>query len=142
MWHDVICLSRDIYFFTHKKIMGRKKELTAEQREAIFYCRQRGDSYQKIADIVGCGKITVFDTLKRYAKTGSIKSKSQSGRPYLINNNQRKQLKRLVTNDKAQNRRLYASEVKKLWKKKTEQEVSVNTIRYTLYSVGLNNRVA
>ena len=94
--------------------MGRKKELTAEQRGAIFYCRQRGDSYQKIADIVGCGKITVFDTLKRYAKTGLMKSKFRSGRPYLINNNQRKRLKRLVTNDKAQNQRLCASGIKKL----------------------------
>ena len=44
--------------------MERKKKLTAEQRGAIFYCRQRGDSYQKIADIVGCEKTTVFDTLK------------------------------------------------------------------------------
>jgi len=142
MWHDVIYLSRDIYFFTYKKIMGRKKELTAKQCGAIFYCCQRGDSYQKIADIIGCEKITVFDTLKRYAKTGSMKSKSRSERPYLINNNQRKRLKRLVTNDKAQNRRLCASGVKKLWKKKTEQKVSVNTIRHTLYSVGLNNYVA
>ena len=71
-----------------------------------------------------------------------MKSKSRSGRPYLINNNQCKRLKRLVTNDKAQNQRLCASGVKKLWKKKTEQKVSVNTIRHTLYSVGLNNYVA
>src|SRR6266498_5488778 len=71
-----------------------------------------------------------------------MKSKSRSERSYLINNNQRKRLKRLVTNDKAQNRRLCASGVKKLWKKKTEQEVSVNTIRRTLYSVGLNNHIA
>ena len=141
MWHDVICLSRDFYFFTRKKIMGRKKELTAEQHGAIFYYRQHGDSYQKIADTVGCGKTTVFDTLKRYAKTGSMKSRSRSGRPYLINNNQRKWLKRLVTNDKTQNRRLCASGVKKLWKKKTEQDVSENTIRHALYSVGLNNRI-
>ncbi len=56
--------------------MGRKKELTAEECGAIFYCRQRGDSYQKIADTVGCEKITIFDILKRYAKTDSIKSKS------------------------------------------------------------------
>jgi len=56
--------------------MGRKKELTVKQHEAIFYYHQRGDSYQKIADTVGCEKITIFDILKRYAKTDSIKSKS------------------------------------------------------------------
>ena len=94
--------------------MGRKKELTAKQCEAIFYCCQRRDSYQKIADTVGCEKTTIFDILKRYAKTGSMKSKSRFGRPYLINNNQCKWLKCLVTNDKTQNWRLCASEVKKL----------------------------
>ncbi len=48
----------------------------------------------------------------------------------------------MVTNDKTQNQRLCAFGVKKLWKKKTEQDISENTIHHTLYSVGLNNRIA
>jgi transposase len=119
--------------------MGNKNELTTEQRGAIFYCRQRGDSYKKISETVGCGKTTVFDTLKRYNETGSMDSKCRSGRPYLINNNQIKRLKRLVTNKKTQNRRLCATGVKELWKKKTGQNVSVNTTRRALYSLGLRN---
>src|SRR5215204_2315649 len=95
-----------IYLLRHasqKKKMGNKNELTTEQRGAIFYCRQRGDSYKKISETVGCGKTTVFDTLKRYNETGSMDSKCRSERSYLINNNQIKRLKRLVTNKKTQN---------------------------------------
>jgi len=44
--------------------MGKKNELTAEQCGVIFYCRQCGDSYEKIAKTVECEKTTVFDTLK------------------------------------------------------------------------------
>ncbi|CAJ0880495.1 11864_t:CDS:1, partial [Entrophospora sp. SA101] len=51
--------------------MGKKKELTAEQYGAILYGHKRGDSYQKIADNVQCGKTTVHDAIKRFKKTGS-----------------------------------------------------------------------
>ena len=70
-----------------------------------------------------------------------MESKFRSERSCLINNNQRDRLKRLVTNDTTQNRRLYASRVKELWGKKTGQDVSVNTICHVLYSVGLKNCV-
>ena len=70
-----------------------------------------------------------------------MESKFRSGRSCLINNNQRDRLKRLVTNDTTQNWRLCASGVKELWEKKTGQDVSVNTIRRALYSVGLKNCV-
>ena len=60
------------------------KELTKEQRGAIFYCRQRGDSYRTIAATVGCGPSTVFDTLKRMNETGTTNSRPRSGHPPLI----------------------------------------------------------
>jgi transposase len=54
------------------------KELTKEQRGAIIYCRQRGDSYRTIATTVGCGVSTVFDTLKWMDKIGTTDSRPHS----------------------------------------------------------------
>jgi transposase len=122
--------------------MGYKKELTAEERGTIFYCRKRGDSYRKIAKTVGCVLSTVHSTLKRHAELGSTSSRSRSGRPRLLESRQRDRLKRLVTNDKMPNRRLCAVGVQNLWQKKTGQIVSVDTIRRSLHSVGLRNRIA
>lgn len=122
--------------------MGKNNELTAEQRGAIFYLRKNGNSYNQIAETVGCGKTTVYDTLKRHAETGSIDSKPRPGRPRLIDVTNRNRLKRLVTNEKAQNRRLCATGIKELWKKKTSQNVSEITIRRTLHSLGLRSCVA
>ncbi|CAI2201452.1 14361_t:CDS:1, partial [Funneliformis geosporum] len=51
--------------------MVKTKELNAEQYRAILYSHKRGDSYQKIADIVQCGKTTVHDAIKRFKETGS-----------------------------------------------------------------------
>src|SRR4030095_5516020 len=39
---------------TYLFAMGMKKELTVAQRSTIFYCQQRGNSYRKIAETVGC----------------------------------------------------------------------------------------
>jgi transposase len=121
--------------------MGKKKELTAVQRGTIFYCRQRGDSYRKIAKTVGCGLMTVCDTLKRHAETGSTESRPQSGRPRLMNTGQREALKELVTNNDTRNRRLCLSRIQELWTKKTGQDVSARTIQCNLHSAGLWNCV-
>ena len=122
--------------------MGRNQELTKEQRGAILYCHQRGDSYRTIAETVNCGVSTVFDTLKRFGDTRSTSSKLRSGRPPLIKESQRNQLKKLVTNDKLNNRRLCTAGVQQLWKKKTGQDVSDRTIGRTLCSLGLRNCLA
>ena len=55
------------------------KELTKEQRGAIIYCHQHGDSYRTIATTVGCEVSTVFDTLKRMDKTGTTDLRPHSG---------------------------------------------------------------
>ena len=122
--------------------MGRNQELTKEQRGAILYCHQRGDSYRTIAETVNYGVSTVFDTLKRFGDTGSTSSKLRSGRPTLIKESQRNRLKKLVTNDKLNNCCLCTAGVQQLWKKKTGQDVSDRTIGQTLRSLGLRNCLA
>ena len=84
--------------------MGKNNELTVEQRDAIFYFRKNSNSYNQIAETVGYGKTTVYDTLKRHAKTGSIDSKPCLRQLCLIDITNRNRLKCLVTNEKAQNR--------------------------------------
>ena len=59
--------------------MVKTKELSEEQRGAIIYGYLRGDSYKKISEYVHCGKTTVYDTVKRYEKTGSAKPKKRRG---------------------------------------------------------------
>src|SRR5688572_14280130 len=98
--------------------MEKNNELTVEQRDVIFYLRKNGNSYNQIAETVGYNKTTVYDTLKRHAETGSIDSKPRSRRLHLINVINRNRLKHLITNEKAQNRRLCATGIKELWKKK------------------------
>lgn len=122
--------------------MGKKKELSAAQRGTIFYCHQRGDSNRTIAKTVGCDPSTVSTTLKRYAETGSLVSKTRSGRPHLIGKQQSQELKRLVTDKRSRNRRLCTAGVQALWKKKTGKNVSARTIGRRLRTMGLNNCVA
>jgi len=88
---------------------------------------------------IECKKITVFDILKWHDDIGSIESKFWSRWPCLINSNQYKQIKYLIINDKTQNWWLCVSGIKELWKKKIKQNVSINTIRHSLYSIRLKN---
>ncbi|CAJ0836854.1 17845_t:CDS:2 [Entrophospora sp. SA101] len=97
--------------------MGKKKELTAEQYGAILYGHKRGDSYQKIADNVQCGKTTVHDAIKRFKKTGSAIPKKRCGPKPLFDSNAQASLKKI-------------------------KKVSTVTIRRTLKKVGLRSCVA
>jgi transposase len=122
--------------------MGMKKELTVAQRSTIFYCQQRGDSYRKIAETVGCSLSTVAFTLKRHKKTNSFKSRKRSGRPPLIDSFERRLLKWLVTRRSAGNRRLCTGGVQTLWRKTTNRCISIRSIGCVLRSMGLRNCLA
>ena len=67
--------------------MVKTKELNAEQYGAILYGHKRGDSYQKIADIVQCGKTTVYDAIKRFKETSSAILKKHCDLKPLFNSN-------------------------------------------------------
>ncbi|CAI2189375.1 10341_t:CDS:1, partial [Funneliformis geosporum] len=63
---------------------------------AILYGHKRGDSYQKIADIVQCGKTTIHDAIKRFKETGSAISKKRCDPKSLFNSNAQSSLKKIV----------------------------------------------
>ena len=119
--------------------MGKRKELSVAQRGAILYCNQRGDSCRVIDKAVGCHPATVSSTLKRYAETGSLASKSRVRCPHLIKPTQCKELKKLVTHGR---RHLCTAAIWNEWKKKTNENVSVRTIGRELRSLGLTNCLA
>jgi transposase len=121
--------------------MGRKKELTAEQYGAIIYGYKRGDSYQKIADNVQCGKTTVHDTIKRFNNTGSAIPNKRCGPKPLFDSKAQASLKKFITQN-SKNRRLTAHKIQELWIKKKKRKVSIVTIRRTLRKVGLRSCVA
>ena len=122
--------------------MGARKELTPAQRGTILYCHKRGDSNRTIARTVGCSPPTVSKTLRRYTETGGLESRVRSGRPHHLGPKECKQLKRLVTREKTQNRRLCTDEVQTIWRKKTRKRVSARTIGRVLRAMGLRNCLA
>jgi transposase len=101
--------------------MGKKKELTAEQYEAIIYGYKRGDSYQKIADNVQCDKTTVHDTIKRFNNTGSAIPKKRCGLKPLFDSKAQASLKKFVTQN-SKNRHLTAHKIQELWIKKKKRK--------------------
>jgi transposase len=117
-----------------------RKELTSTQRAIIRYAREQGETFQTIADKIGCGKTTVGDTLRRLEATGTTSPQKRSGRPKLFDERKQASLKRLTTTGK--NRRLTASQLQALWEKKTGETISLRTIRRTLKTSGLRSCAA
>ncbi|CAI2201872.1 14001_t:CDS:1, partial [Funneliformis geosporum] len=101
---------------------------------------KRDDSYQKIADIVQCGKTTVYDAIKRFKETGSAIPKKCCDLKPLFNSNAQYSLKKIVTQN-SKHRRLTTQKIQELWTKK-KKKVSTVTIRQTLKKVGLCSCVA
>lgn len=122
--------------------MGMKKELTVAQRGTIFYCQQRGDSYRKIAETVGCSPSTVTFTLKRHKETNSFESRKRSGRPPLLDRFEQRLLKQLVTKKNARHRRLCTAGIQTIWREKSKKRISIRTVGRALRSMGLRNCLA
>ncbi|CAI2195957.1 5720_t:CDS:2 [Funneliformis geosporum] len=115
--------------------MVKTKKLNAEQYGAILYSHKQGDSYQKIADIVQCGKITVYDAIKRFKEIGSAIPKKRCGLKPPFNSNAQSLLKKIVTQN-SKYHRLTTQKIQELWTKK-KKKVSTVTIRRTLKKVSL-----
>jgi transposase len=113
-----------------------RKELTEAQRASIIYGYSRGDSYTQIAERVGCGRTTAFDTVKRHVETNSTVPKRRIGRPRLVKASQCNRFKKMVTK---KNRHLTVNKIQTLWQKKTGQILSIRTVRRTLGLVGLKS---
>ena len=59
----------------------RGKELTTEQRAAVLALQKHGVSYRQIATTLNVSLGVVCQTVQRKRETGSLCSRSRSGRP-------------------------------------------------------------
>src|SRR5687767_14337809 len=116
MMYETYCNEPYIFF---KKM---SKQLSATQRANILFARDHGDSYQTIANKVGCGKSTVRDVFRRLEATGTTSPGKRSGQPKILNEKSQASLRRLVTKDK--NRRHSLSQIKTAWEKKSKTSLS------------------
>ena len=61
--------------------MGRKRELSYEERITVKILRESGYSFPQIAKAVGCQYSTCMRIFNSFKKTGSIHQKQRTGRP-------------------------------------------------------------
>ena len=71
-------------------------ELSAAQRSGILSAVESGKSKGEVARIYQCNPKTVYDTIKRYNNTGTIKSLPGRGRRGFITDYDRRQILRIV----------------------------------------------
>ena len=62
----------------------KTKETSGEQRELIVKLVNSGKSMKGVAKLIGCGKTTVFDIIKKHKQTGSVQNCPRIGRPSKI----------------------------------------------------------
>ncbi|CAG8743070.1 14889_t:CDS:2, partial [Cetraspora pellucida] len=90
-----------------------------------------GNSLATIAKNIKCSKTIVYNTLKRYAQTGSTMPRKCPGPKAIFNESALEELKKMIIQD-TKHHRLSLKEIQDLWKKEKNQKVSIFTIRYTL----------
>ena len=119
--------------------MGRRKDLTEDQRGAIIYGHQRGDSVRTIAVAVGCSKSVVQNIIQEYRQVGA-KKKKRPGRSRLLSLTDCENLKNLVTDG---NRRLNLTQITNLFNHQNKQKkISRSTVHRALHGEKLKSCVA
>ena len=114
--------------------MGLAKEITSEQRGAIFACQKLCITQEKTAEIAECSQATVSRVLKNNQTINK-----RSGRPQIMTVQKRKKLSKAVLNNK-DSRRQSLKEVCQLFIKQNKGEkVSKRTIQKALRIEGIRS---
>lgn len=79
---------------------AKRIETSEEKRKLIIKLHKQGNSYAKIAELVGSKKTTVHDTVKKFKATGVVKNMPRSGRPKKISSRNGNRIKRYVQQDR------------------------------------------
>lgn len=62
--------------------MSRKRKNTSfDKRQFVIYCKKKGKTYYKIAELLRMKKVTVADVIKKYKEDKHIEFTKQIGRP-------------------------------------------------------------
>jgi len=119
--------------------MEERKELTDEQRDAIIYDYKSHETLHAIANRVGCSKMVVDDTIKRFWETDCTKSQViQTGHPCLIKAPLRILLKQLIKDD----RRLNTFQITNIFNAYTNLNASKITVHRALYKENMKCWIA
>jgi transposase len=111
--------------------------LSESQHGEIIGLYKNNVPNHKITKIVGVHRKTVTRTIQNYIDRKDLVAKNQGGRPKLINDENKKILKKLVK----QNNRKSAEQIKNKFNEKTSINVSTRTIRRTLHELNIFSRV-
>lgn len=114
------------------------QELTESQRGGIIIAKKLGHSNRKISATVGCSRSSVRRVWRSYL----LKEfpKKRKGRPRLLNESEREQLKSSVVANK-KTRRKTLSQIRSDFVNKTNKTISTQTIRKELAKEGLHSRI-
>lgn len=122
-------------FRIFSQIMGLEKDITPEQRGAIFACQKLGITQEKTAEVAGCSQATVSRVLK---SNDQIINK-RPGRPQIMTAQRRKKLANAVLKNKNSRRQNLAQVCQLFSKQNRGQEVSKRTIQKALRIEGIRS---
>ncbi len=115
-----------------------RKELTIQQRDQIIGAHLVGAKTAEIIEKLNCKKTTVYNTIKRYEESGSVRSSERTGRPILLDNNQKAIIYTIVKD----NRFFSLEEITNELKIRTSTNICTKTVRTYLHEDGYDSRVA
>ena len=107
------------------------RELSEFERGVIVGCFISGKSQREITVLTGHPKTTVADTIARYRDTGSSSTSARCGRPKIISDSAKRQLKRLVCTDRTSSLQQITTSL---------AIASPSTVRRNLHSLGFYGR--
>ena len=114
------------------------KELSESQKGGIIAAKKLGHTNARISAVVGCSPSSVRRVWESYELNKL--PKKRTGRPRILNESERKRLKRLVVRNK-KTRRQTLSKIRLNVMNKTNKTISKQTIRNELAEQGLHSRI-
>lgn len=112
---------------------------TREQRCRVVILREFGFSWRKIAEEVQLSHHSTASSIyKNYLKNGGFDDAKRSGCPRKLNDRDRRQLRKWLTNDN----KMSLEQLRVLFNSFSEKTICKNTLRKELHRMGLRGRAA
>jgi len=115
--------------------MGKNPELTVIKRAQIIGLYKSGHRKSDIVRIMNRPESTVRTIIQRYGDSDDMLSKKRSGRPPLLDDEDRKTLKKIVK----KNNKASADIIQKKFSATTGQDICTKMIRKNLHQIGYNS---
>jgi len=135
------CTKKKFDFIVKKILppqMCLEKELSKSQRESIIAAKKLGNTDSRISEVVSCS----ISSVQRVWRSYRLKEtpKKRTGRPRILDEFEREELKRSVVSNK-KTRRQTLSQIRLNVINETNKPISIQTIRKELAEQGLRSRI-